>query len=339
MRSWIVGFLLSCVALVGVPGQDPTFHAESNIVMVPTLVRDHDRSTVYGLTAQDFIVEDDGVPQAVHLDEAAASKPTSVVVVIQVGRRADYELPRMHGLSAMLSPLIEQGHANIAIVTFDSHVQEVQNFSGDAAVTARTLNDLAPGDGGAAIVDAVDFGVRLLNSTPKDRQRVLLLVSETRDHGSRKRSEDVLRELGSSNTVVYALTFSPSKSNVLDTMRGKNNPDLHEEQTEVHEGPDLLAPLMLTAQAMRKNAAKAITAMTGGEYAQFSSGKGFDRDMTEFSNHLYARYMLSFAPVKPHPGLHQLRVRLKQPNDATVLARSSYWAASASPSAPTQPIQ
>ena len=54
-----------------------------------------------------------------------------------------------------------------------------------------------------------------------------------------------------------------------------NNPDLHPEQTEVHEGPDLLAPLLMTAQAIRKNAAKAITAMTGGEYAQFSTGKSF----------------------------------------------------------------
>ena len=78
---------------------------------------------------------------------------------------------------------------------------------------------------------------------------------------------------------------------------------------------------------MRKNVAKTITTMTGGEYAQFATGKTFDRDMTEFSNHLYARYLLSFAPSKPHPGLHHLSVRLKQPEKSTVLARESYWAA------------
>jgi VWFA-related protein len=304
--------------------------------MVPTLVRDHSRSTIYGLTAADFVIEDDGVPQQVHLVEAAESQPASIVVVLQLGRRADYELPRMQGLASMLSPLLEAGHANAAIVTFDSRVQEIQNFNGDPAVTMRNLNELSPGDGGAAIVDAVGYGLKILDTTPNDRQRVLLLVSETRDHGSRAKPEDVLREIGSSNTVVYALTFSPSKSNVLDTLRGNNNPDLHPEETEVHEGPDLLAPLVLTAQAMRKNVAKAITSMTGGEDAQFSSGKAFDRDMTEFSNHLYARYLLSFAASKPHPGLHQLRVRLKQPNDASVLARSNYWAAPATSSDPKQ---
>ncbi len=228
-----------------------------------------------------------------------------------------------------------RGHANVAIVSFDSHINEIQNFSSDEALVSRKFHELAPGDGGAVIVDAVDYGLKLLDTTPKDRQRVLLLVSETRDHGSRKKAEDVLRELGSSNAVVYALTFSPSKSNVLDTLRGNDNPDLHPEQTEEHEGPDLLAPLVLAAQSVRKNAAKTITSMTGGEYAQFATGKSFNRDMTEFSNHLYARYLLSFAPSKPHPGLHQLRVRLKQPQNATVLARDSYWAAA--PSANSAP--
>jgi len=44
----------------------------------------------------------------VQLDEAAESEPLSLVVAVQVGRRADFELPRMHGLSAMLDPVLEQ---------------------------------------------------------------------------------------------------------------------------------------------------------------------------------------------------------------------------------------
>jgi VWFA-related protein len=308
--------------------QDTTFHAESNVVVVPTLVRDHAREIVYGLSASDFVIEDDGVPQTVHLDEAAAENPSSIVVAVQLGRRANLELPRIQGLTSMLSPLLDEHHANVAIVTFDSRVQEIQSFTDRSSIVMRRLRELEPGDGGASIIDAVDYGVALLETTPNDRQRVLLLVSETRDHGSKKATTDVLRRLGNSNIVVYALTFSPSKSNVLDTLRGKNNPDLHPEQTEVHEGPDLLAPLVLAAQGVRKNAAKAVTTMTGGEYAQFASGKAFDRDMTEFTNHLHARYLLSFAPSKPHPGLHHLRVRIKSEGDAVVLARESYWASS-----------
>ncbi len=43
--------------------QEPTFRSESNVVLVPALVKDEKGGIVYGLTAKDFIVEDDGAPQ------------------------------------------------------------------------------------------------------------------------------------------------------------------------------------------------------------------------------------------------------------------------------------
>jgi hypothetical protein len=69
--------------------------------------------------------------------------------------------------------------------------------------------------------------------------------------------------------------------------------------------------------------------MTGGEYELFATKKKFEVRMTDFTNHLHSRYLLSFAPKDPHPGMHQIRVRLRaQSKDAagTVLARTSYWA-------------
>ena len=156
---------------------------------------------------------------------------------------------------------------------------------------------------------------------------MLLLISETRDHGSKSATiDDVIKAIGNSNTVVYALAFSPSKSNVLDTLRGNNNWYLHPEQTEMRPNPDLLAPFVLAAQAMRTNTAKAIAAQSGGEYEMFASRKGFEAEMTNFSNHLHSRYLLSFQPSNPHPGLHMLTVKINEPRDAIVLTRTSYWA-------------
>jgi VWFA-related protein len=301
--------------------QETTLRTQSNVVVIPALVKSAQSEVVYGLTAQDFLVEDDGIEQVVHLDEPAEGQAVSVVVAIQRGRRANYEFPRIRGLSAMLDPLVEDGHGRVAIVEFDSAVHLIQDFSSNPQQTAKTLADLQPGDGGAAITDAVDYSVKLLENAPKERQRVLLLISETRDHGSHAaKVEDVVAEIGQSNTAVYALAFSPSRSNVLDTMRGNN-------RNEMGSTPDLLAPLIMAAQAMKKNTPKAVASMTGGEYEMFATGKNFDLRMIDFTNHLHSRYLLSFQPRNPHPGLHQLRVRLRGAGDATVLARTSYWAA------------
>jgi hypothetical protein len=48
--------------------------------------------------------------------------------------------------------------------------------------------------------------------------------------------------------------------------------------------------------------------------------------MTTFGNRLHSRYLLSFAPKNPHPGLHEIHVRLRKPGKDTVLFRTNYWA-------------
>jgi hypothetical protein len=94
----------------------------------------------------------------------------------------------------------------------------------------------------------------------------------------------------------------------------------------MHPTLDVLDLAYRTAQAMRKNVPSTITSMTGGEYELFTTRKKFEVRMNDFTNHLHSRYQLSFAPKDPLPGLHQLRVRLKDPSKDTVLARTSYWA-------------
>jgi VWFA-related protein len=326
VRFYCLVFLLAAASGVrsqevlpqAIPSQE-TIHSQSNVVAIPALVKSAQGEVVYGLTASDFVVEDDGVAQPVRMDEVAEGEPVSLVVAIQRGRRADFEFPRMRGLGAMLDPLFETGLGSVAIVEFDSHVQMAQEFTGSSEKIAWTLKSLQPGDGGAAILDAVDYAVKLLEKVPRERQRVLLLISETRDHGSETKLEDAVAEIGRSNTAVYALAFSPSRSNILDTMRGNN-------LSEMHPSPDLLAPLVMLGQAMKKNMPETVAAMTGGEYEMFATGKHFDARMVDFTNHLHSRYLLSIEPNNPHGGLHQLKVRLKDQGNRVVLARGSYWA-------------
>jgi hypothetical protein len=245
-------------------------------------------------------------------------------VAIQRGRRANYEFPRIQGLRTMLDPLFSQGTARVAVVEFDSQVDLIRNFTRDASLVAADLTNLQAGDGGAVILDAVNYSVNLLKQEPEGRLRILLLISETRDHGSKVKIEDAVASIGQSNAVMYALAFSPALSNILDTARGTN-------KDEERAGVDILDLADLLTQAIRKNVPSTIAAMTGGEYELFATRKKFEIRMNDFTNHLHSRYLLSFAPKSPHPGLHQIRVGLKAPQTDTVLARTSYWAEGARP--------
>jgi VWFA-related protein len=300
--------------------QEPTFHSRSNIVLVPALVRDAAGRAVYGLQAQDFVVEDDGVRQTLHLDDAPEPEPISLIVAVETGRKARREFPRIRGLDSMLGAVLAEPETQIAIVTFDSQLTLAQDFTADPDRIRATLSSLEPGDEGGAVLDAVNYSTGLLRQVPEGRQRVLLLISETRDHGSHWAGiNDVVSMIGDSNVTIYALSFSPALSNMLDTERGSNRDDMSQQ-------PDLLAPLMLAAQAMRRNTPRTLAAATGGEYELFESRKRFENHMIDFTNHLHSRYLLSFEPKGVRPGWHQLRVELANPGKMSILARSSYRA-------------
>jgi VWFA-related protein len=303
-----------------------TLRSQSNLVLMPALVKDSQGEIVYGLQAKDFLVEDDGVEQTVRIDEAPEGQPISLVVAIQRGRRANYEFPRMQGLKSMLDPVFALGTARVAVVEFDSQVNLTRNFTRDETLVRGDLTNLQPGDDGAAILDAVAYSVSLLKQEPEERLRMLLLISETRDHGSVAKIYDTVAAIGQCNAVMYALAFSPALSNILDTERGNNI-------SEMHNGVNFLDLGYRLAQAMRKNVPSTVASMTGGEYELFATRKKFEVRMNDFTNHLHSRYLLSFTPKDPHPGLHQIRVRLRPSvNDSgneTVLARTSYWAGDA----------
>ena len=171
---------------------------------------------------------------------------------------------------------------------FDSHVQLLRDFTTNGGTIRTDLAKLKPGDGGAAILDAVNYSVKLLDKKPNDRQRVLLLISETRDHGSSLSVTDVATTLANSNTVTYTLAFSPSISELMDPFRGPARSS--------GASMNLLSSIGMLAQAMRSNIPKTIGALTGGEYELFKSAQSFDSLMNEFDNHLYSRYLLSFEP-------------------------------------------
>ena len=61
------------------------------------------------------------------------------------------------------------------------------------------------------------YSVGLLKKEPRDRLRVLLLISETRDHGSHTKLEDAVAAIGQAIPSCMRWRSHPALSNILDT--------------------------------------------------------------------------------------------------------------------------
>jgi VWFA-related protein len=296
---------------------DSTIRVQTSEVLVPTLVQMPSGEVVYGLGPADFQLLDNGVPQQLHVDDDLDSEPVSVVVAVEKGRMAALEFDKINRLAPLIDLFLGDGSSEAAFVSFDSKPQLMVPFTKDADRLGHELRRMEPGDGGAAILDTVDYSVKLLEDRPKDYRRVLLLISETRDHGSHNvDAQRLVEEIGTSNTLVLSVTFSPSKALLLHDLKdGGQSAGM----------ADLLMPLMMAVQSMRKNAARQIAVMSGGEYAPFTTERGFEARVQEVAKHARNRYLLSFRPTDKTPGLHVLDVRLTRNLGAQVVARTSYW--------------
>ena len=307
--------------------EPPTIHVNTSVVLVPTLVKDHSGQVIYGLKPTDFILLDNGVKQKVHLDEELDTQPVSLVVCIQRSRDATLEFDKFARLGPLLQLFTGGNQGEAALVVFDSKPVYLEGFQQDTSYIDRDLQQLPEGDGGAAILDAVGFSVNLLEERPPDHRRVLLLISEARDHGSRHITiPQLVERIGSTNTLVFSVSFSPSKAEIINWAKGNIGAD-----------SGLLGPVLMAVNAMRRNVPKTLASMTGGEYEPFAREKAFEDRIAEAARHAHNRYLLSFYPSNLEPGLHTLQVKLSQDYAARVVARANYWAVNDAASPPASP--
>ena len=304
------------------PAQGPTLRVNTSVVLVPTLVEQKKGEVVYGLGADAFSLTDNGVPQKIHVDDDLDTTPVSLVVCIEKGRTSALQFAKFARLAPLLNLFLGDGKGEVTLVEFDSQLEFREDWTRDTDAIASDLDQLQPGDGGAALLDAAGYAIDLLEQRPADRRKILLLVSESRDHGSKRVSApELVQRIGTSNTLVLSLTWSPVKAEFLDQL--------------VNPGSgSLLSLAVLAANAMKSNAAKSLAVMSGGETTSFTSERAFEDRVSEMASHARNRYMLSFRPTELTPGLHRLQVALKADVPGRVVARTDYWAVNEAGSQP-----
>ncbi len=198
----------------------PTLRVTTNEVLVPTLVEKRDGDILYGLRPADFVLQDNGVPQKIRVQEEMDTAPISLVVAVEEGGASVLEFGKLARLGPLLDLFLADPRSQAALVGFDSKPHLIDDYTHSGEQLTGDLQRLEPGDGGASILDTVSYAVDLLQSRPKDYRRVLLLISEERDHGSRHmKPVELIRKIGQSDVLVLSVSFSPSRAELLHDLK------------------------------------------------------------------------------------------------------------------------
>ena len=294
----------------------PTIRVTTTEVLVPTLVEKRDGSILYGLKPSDFVVQDDGVPQKIQVQQEMDTAPVSLVVAVEEGGASVLEFDKLARLGPLLDLFLADPRSQAALVGFDSKPHLIRDYTHSGEELNQDLRTLEPGDGGAAILDTVSYAVDLLESQPKEFRRVLLLISEERDHGSKHaKPAQVVQKIGRSDVLVLSVSFSPSRAELLHDVK-----DSGDDRTL-----NLVSTLVMAVKAFKKNVAREVALMSGGEYTTFTGDKRFEQRVVDAARHVRNRYLITFSPSNPTPGLHTIRVSTTQDYGARIVARANYW--------------
>ncbi|MEK6396561.1 MAG: VWA domain-containing protein [Terriglobus sp.] len=330
-----------------------TLRTGTELVILPTRVTSAGGDTIYGLRADQFVVEDNGLRQQVRVEPAEAGQGISLAVVVQCSRSAEDQMETLHDLSAMVNQIAGAGPHEVAVMIFGDGVKILSGFSKEDAVTEHALASMTPCryDFGAVTLDAVAYANSLLQKQPQTSRHAILLVSETRDHGSKAHAEEVVAALGASNTLIYSVAYSPVRRAVTDYFRGSPEPAKQQPvkpvetdhpgsiSSEAHDLTTAIIPkkppvlswppyILAAANALRGNASAELAQLSGGEYFSFTDRASFDNDLQSIANHSHNLYQLSYRPssdVAGTAGLHRITVRVPTYPNAHINSRTSYW--------------
>jgi VWFA-related protein len=339
MKAKVFQSVVLVAALAGVGFSQTTLHTTTTLVVVPTLVQTTGKEPVFSLTAEDFVLTDNGVPQKLTLEEET-KRPLSLVVLMQTGGIARGQFASYVNLETMLASLLGGAPNRASIVNFDSRPEAASPFTSNVAEWRDAIDQPDQGDSGAAIFDGISYALDLLKKEPAGNRRAILLISQEHDNGSKTQMKEIVRDLGETNTAIYSITFSAEKTEARQAFKNPHvNPPISVVPSDGSLKPyndparptqgyfKLDVPLRLIFGAMQKNLSAEVANLSGGESMSFDNRGELEQDMSVLNNHIRNSYILSFSPTSAEPGLHTIKVQLAHHPEMVVSARTSYWAA------------
>lgn len=270
---------------------DPSFRATTDTVLVPALVTDA-TGPVRGLTASDFEVLDNGIPQTVTVS-AIESRPIDVTLLLDAsasvaGRPLAQFTADINRIAASLEKTDRW-----RLLAFGSHVSQITVFQPGGTVV--TIGSLDVG-GTTAVYDAL--ATALVGTSSSDRPQLIFAFTDGADNISFTNPAALAALAARSGATMYVRLTSSGRFVTNFAVPYLASPDLR-----------LLRDL---------------TERTGGVLSTVDPAAGLPTAFLDVLKSFRMRYLLTYTPRNADsPGWHDIVVKTKNVTH-TVRARGGY---------------
>lgn len=321
-----------------------TIHARVNEITTPVTVQDKKGNFLFGLTEKDFHVLDNGVEQHINrwsLDDSSLA----LALVIETSSHVDMMAREIRSNGIVVSETLMAADGEAAVIGAGDAVRLLQPFTCDHDAVEKTIQKIRFRDDNMHLYDAMLEGAELLEKQPDTSHRVLLVIAEAQDGGSKHKLSDVLQVAQRANISIYTIGLSSTAADLRDdpvphdpdddlavTSGGNPAPEVTSMGAEgVDNGICLLCVAAFLVQRVwhikKSHAMAAAVAFTGGAYYHPFKDRNIQFNLSQIADELHSQYVLSYQlQGTAQPGVHQIEVRVERPH-VKVRARLGYYLA------------
>jgi Ca-activated chloride channel family protein len=286
---------------------EQTIKLQTDLVTIETTVTDKNGNFIRKLSAEDFVVYEDGQPQKVEFfeanEEAALTRSLAVVFALdKSGSIKPEEIDKQREATESFMKLVRR-ESLFAVITFSSEIQVLQDFTSDPQKISGAFRKIGEITGLSRIFGAIDRSVSMLKRAPRFREgrrlrRVVIVITDGFDNLDSPEQEDLIRRANDAEVSVYSIT--------------------------------------LPSYAIGPEARRSMTLLDVSRIVPSTGGSDFSADTRDFTpvfkaiaEEIRSSYTLAYYPPEKHrrDGLvHKISVEVRTPGSIVRTSRNSYQA-------------
>src|SRR5277367_5777326 len=341
--------------------QGPTISVNVKLVSMFATVRDKHGALIRNLTKDDFVLQQDGHPQAITYFAPDSDLPLTLGLLVDTSgsqrRVLDQERDASH---AFIDHLLREDKDKAFVIHFDREVELLQDLTSSRQKLEASLDQLGrpqfsqtgsggssgsdPGNGGSGggggrgshggygggggtlLYDAVYLASDDLMKKQQGRKAIVVLTDGV-DHGSKETLRDAIETAQRADTLVYSILFADKE--------GYGNGGGYGGYGGGHTGGLGGGGIggggghRRQPQESRPDGKKILQQLskeTGGRFFEVTKKETIDQIYAEIDEELRNQYALGYTPDKTDAavGYHKIQLTAKQ-KDATVQTREGFY--------------
>lgn len=302
--AWSIVIWTAAPALLA---QDvPSLSVNVNVVSILATVHDRDGRIIKNLTAEDFILQEDGVPQKIRYFAHESDLPLTVGLLVDTSRSQQGVLAQeSQASSTFFNQVLREGKDQAFVVKFDTRVETLQGLTSSRNELASALNQLAiPEDYATLLYSAVRQSSEETLQKQAGRKALIVLTDGVayRDDTSIGTAIEFAQR---ADTILYSIRFSDP----------------------VQAYRPFRAAILSAAKERGKVELERMAKETGGVSFGVTREQSIDAIYSEIEETLRSQYSIGYTPSRAGPDgkYHKIKLVTKDQR-LTVDARDGYFA-------------